>query len=381
MGQHALLSASSAHRWLKCTPAPRLEEQFSDQTSVFAEEGTAAHDLAECKLKTFLGQNCKRPQSKYDSDELDEYTDDYIDYAISLIAEAKGRCKDPVILIEQRLDFSNYVPKGFGTGDLVVVSDGVLDICDLKYGKGIAVSAVDNPQMKLYALGALTLFNSLYDIKTVRMSICQPRLENISTYEVAPEELLTWAETELKERANLAINGEGEFNAGDHCRFCKAKHKCRARADSFLEAAKHDFKLPHLLDDDEIAEILTKANSLASWAADVWAYATDTAINQGKEWHGYKLVAGRSNRKYSDETKVADTLKSAGHTDIYKHSLLGITEMERKIGKKIFQELLSGLIEKPQGKPTLVPDSDKRPAINTINTAEADFKGETLCQK
>jgi hypothetical protein len=373
MGEHALLSASSAHRWLKCTPSPRLEQQFEEQTSAFAEEGTAAHELAEYKVRRYLGQECTRPESKYSGDEMDRCTDEYVEYAAELISQAKAVSKDPVVLVEQKLDFSCYVPEGFGTGDLVIVSDSILEICDLKYGKGVQVSATDNPQMKLYAIGALNLFGSLYDIKTVRMHIFQPRLENISTYEMNVEDITKWAETELKGKAQLAIKGEGEFVPGEHCRFCRARHTCRARADSFLEMAKYDFKPPHLLSDDEIAELLEKAQMLSQRANDVWAYAAEAAINDGKQWKGYKIVEGRTNRKYADEQKVADTLITAGYNDIYKKSLLGISEMEKKIGKNIFSQLLNGLVVKPAGEPKLVPESDKRSAINTINTAEADF--------
>lgn len=373
MGQHALLSASSAHRWLKCTPSPILEQQFEEQSSAFAEEGTAAHELAEYKLKRYLGQECTLPESKYHSDEMDRCTDEYVEYAAELIAQAKAVSKDPVVLIEQKLDFSCYVPEGFGTGDLVIVSDSMLEICDLKYGKGVEVSAKDNPQMKLYAIGALNLFDSLYDIKAVRMHIFQPRLENISTYEMSVEDIIKWAETELIDKAQLAIKGEGDFVPGEHCRFCRARHTCRARADSFLEMAKYDFKPPHLLADEEVSQLLEKAHMLALWANDLWAYATESAINDGKEWKGYKIVEGRTNRKYSDEQKVADTLITAGYSDIYKQSLLGIGEMEKKIGKKVFTELLDALVIKPEGKPTLVPERDKRSAINTIKTAEADF--------
>lgn len=228
--------------------------------------------------------------------------------------------------------------------------------------------------MKLYALGALNLFGSLYDIKAVRMHIFQPRLENISISEISVDELTEWAETELKEKAGLAIKGEGKFLPGEHCRFCKARHKCRARAESFLEMAKYDFKPPHLLSDDEVAELLEKAQLLSQWASDLWAYATEAAINEGKEWKGYKLVEGRTNRKYVDEQKVAELLIKSGYSDIYKQSLLGISEMEKKLGKKKFSELLEGLIVKPEGKPTLVPENDKRPAISMNNTAMADFK-------
>ena len=374
MGEHALLSASSAHRWLKCTPSPVLELQFEEQSSAFADEGTAAHALAEYKLRRYLGQECERPESEYENEEMERCTEEYLEYAAELITQAKTISKDTIILIEQKLDFSCYVPEGFGTGDLIVISDNVLEICDFKYGKGIEVSSENNPQMKLYALGALNLFGSLYDIKAVRMHIFQPRLENISISEISVDELTEWAETELKEKAGLAIKGEGKFLPGEHCRFCKARHKCRARAESFLEMAKYDFKPPHLLSDDEVAELLEKAQLLSQWASDLWAYATEAAINEGKEWKGYKLVEGRTNRKYVDEQKVAELLIKSGYSDIYKQSLLGISEMEKKLGKKKFSELLGGLIVKPEGKPTLVPENDKRPAISMNNTAMADFK-------
>ena len=374
MGEHALLSASSAHRWLKCTPSPVLELQFEEQSSAFADEGTAAHALAEYKLRRYLGQECERPESEYEDEEMKRCTEEYLEYAAELISQARTISKDAIILIEQKLDFSCYVPEGFGTGDLIVISDNVLEICDFKYGKGIEVSAENNPQMKLYALGALNLFGSLYDIKAVRMHIFQPRLENISVYEISVDELTEWAETELKEKAGLAIKGEGKFLPGEHCRFCKARHKCRARAESFLEMAKYDFKPPHLLSDDEVAELLEKAQLLSQWASDLWAYATEAAINEGKEWKGYKLVEGRTNRKYVDEQKVAELLIKSGYSDIYKQSLLGISEMEKKLGKKKLSELLGGLIVKPEGKPTLVPENDKRPVITVNNTAIADFK-------
>ena len=297
--------------------------------------------------------------------------------AIELIAKAREACKDAIILVEQRLNYSCYVPEGFGTGDLIIIADETLDIVDLKYGRGVAVSAEDNPQMKLYAVGALTLFNPLYDIRKVRMTICQPRLENISSYEIPADELLGWAETELKPKATLAFKGAGEFLPGDHCRFCRARHACRARADSFLELTKYEFKLPALLEDNEIIEIIALADKLASWATDVYAYATDKAINENKIWPGYKLVAGRSNRKYKNEGDVINTVTAAGYTDIYKQSLIGLSDMEKLLGKKVFAELLDGLIEKPQGKAALVPESDKRQAIKINNTAEADFKEET----
>lgn len=373
MRKHALLSASSSHRWLHCTPSARLEETFGDQTSVFAAEGTAAHELSEYKLRVFLGQKSNRPKSEFDCEDMEYYTDNYVSFAIELINEVKAKCRDPIIALEQRLDYTNYVEGGFGTGDLVIVADGALQIMDLKYGKGVAVSAERNPQMMLYAIGALALFDSLYDIQTIRMTICQPRLDSISTYELSVDELTEWAETELREKAQLAINGEGEFLPGEHCRFCRARQTCRARAESHLELARLEFKMPELLTDDELEEVLSIADRLSAWANDVYAYATDMAINQRKEWKDFKLVEGRSNRKYINENAVAEVVTAAGYKEIYKKSLIGITDMEKLLGKKTFTTLLGKLVEKPEGKPILVPKSDKREPIKINNSAEADF--------
>lgn len=374
MAQHALLSASSSHRWLNCTPSARLEEHFENTSSVFAEEGTAAHALAEYKLKKYLGIKAEMPVSEFDGEELEYYTDIYVDYSIELITEIKKKCKDPIILIEQKLDYSCFVPEGFGTGDLIIVADNTLDIVDLKYGRGVAVTADDNPQMKLYAIGALVLFDFLYDIENIRMTICQPRLENISTFEMSKDELLNWAEKELKPKAELAINGEGQFIPGEHCRFCKARYTCRARADELMSLARHDFKLPSMLTEEEIAEVLNLSQRISQWADDVYAYATEKAISEGMQWKGFKLVEGRSNRKFINEEEVIKTCMDNGITDIYKQSLKGISEMEKHLGKKRFSELLGALIEKPKGKITLVSEKDKREAIK--NTAEIDFKEE-----
>lgn len=374
MEEHALLSASSSHRWLCCTPSAKLEESFENKSSVFAEEGRDAHSLAEHKLKKYLGDKVKKPKSEFDEKELEYYTDIYFDYACELISEAKVRSKDPIILVEQKLDFSNYVPKGFGTGDLVIVADKILDIMDLKYGKGVEVSAVNNPQMMLYAIGALNLFDSLYDIEKVRMTICQPRLDNISTFEITVEDLIKWAEDEVKPKAELAIKGEGDFCTGEHCRFCRARFNCRARAEENMKMAQYDFRKGPFLTEDEITEILSNIDEFQKWASDIQAYALDKAINENKKWDGFKLVEGRSSRKYSDEEAVCKTLTGAGfkEEDIYSKNLLGITAMEKAIGKKKFKELLKDLVYKPQGKLTLVLESDKRPEIK--NTAEADFK-------
>ena len=370
--KHAVLSASSSHRWLECTPSARLEENFEGRETEAAKEGTAAHALAEHKLKKALKRRSKRPVSEYDSDEMEECTDDYVSYVMEVLSSVKETCTDPIVLIEQRLDFSSYVPDGFGTGDCVIVSDDRLNIIDLKYGTGVLVDAVENPQMKLYALGALNLFDALYDITEVSMTIFQPRRENISTWSVSVENLKTWADTTLREKAELAYKGEGDYCPGEWCIFCRASPRCRARAEENLRIAEKDFKLPPVLSDDEVEEILSLLPNLTKWADDITAYALDAVLNHGKVWKGFKVVEGRSNRRYGDEEAVAQKAKDAGYTDIYRTSLITLTEMQKLMGKKKFEEVLGSLLVKPTGKPTLVPMSDKRPPMN-VNSVTDDF--------
>jgi len=372
MGKHALLSASSSHRWLNCTPSARLELEFDDNTSDAAAEGTAAHALCEHKLRKLLKIRSKRPISESDSDEMEEYCNNYVDFVMEQLELAKQGCKDPLVLIEQKLDFSEYVPDGFGTGDCVIIADDILHIIDFKYGQGVLVEAENNPQMMLYALGALKAFDSLYDISEVSMTIYQPRRENASTWTISISVLYDWAETELKPKAQRAFNGEGEYCSGEWCRFCKAKNVCRARAEKNLQLAQYEFALSPLLTDEEIEDILSKLDELTKWANEIFAYATDSAINHGKQWAGFKVVEGRSVRKFSDETLVAKTAENAGYHDIFTKSLLGITAMEKYLGKTKFNELLGTYVIKPSGKPTLVPASDKRPAI-TKSDASNDF--------
>ena len=369
--KHAKLSASSAHRWMNCNPSANLEREFADRSSEAAAEGSAAHALCEHKLRKALKMRSTRPVSKYDSDEMEMYTDSYVEFVLEQIEVAKQHCADPFVLIEQRLDFSCYVPDGFGTGDCLIVADKLLHIIDFKYGLGVLVDAEENPQMMLYALGALRLFDALYDIDTISMSIFQPRRENVSTWTISVAELEEWAEQTLRPKAELAFNGEGEFNPGPWCTFCKAAVKCRARAEEKLALARYEFAKPPLLTDEEIEDILSRLDDLTKWANEIAAYAQDAAINHGKQWSGFKLVEGRSIRKYADETAVVTAATAAGYRDIFKKSLIPITEMEKLMGKKTFAEVLGGLVIKPQGKPTLVPASDKRPAIHT--GAKHDF--------
>ena len=369
---HAVLSASSSHRWLNCNPSARLEQEFEDRETEAAAEGTAAHALAEHKLRKALKMRSSRPQSQFDSDEMEEHTDSYVEFVLEQLERAKQYCTDPMILIEQKLDFSCYVPDGFGTGDCLIVADKTLHIIDFKYGLGVLVDAYENPQMMLYALGALRIFDSLYDIEKVSMSIFQPRRENVSTWSIPVTELKQWADETLKPKADLAYAGKGEYVPGAWCQFCKAAVKCRARADARMELAKYEFALPPLLTDAEIEDILGKLDDLTKWANEIIAYAQDAAINHGKHWTGFKVVESKTNRKYTDEAAVIEAANAAGYHDIYKKSLISITEMEKLMGKKTFSEILGEYVKKPQGKPTLVPASDKRPAIITTG-ANNDF--------
>ena len=370
---HALLSASGAHRWLNCTPSARLESDEPESTSAAAEQGTAAHALAEHKLRRALKQRSKRPVSAWIDDEMETLTDDYVSFVQEHISIAQETCGDPQVLIEQRLDFSHIVPGSFGTGDCVIIAEPTLQIIDLKYGQGVLVEAVNNPQLMLYALGALHAFGSLYDIETVSVTIYQPRRANVDTWEISVAELEQWAETEVKPKAELASTGEGEFCPGSWCQFCKIAPTCRARAEANLQLAKLEFAPPAELSDAEIADVLTRIPQLKTWASDVEAYALSKAVNQGVVFEGFKLVAGRSVRKYTSEKDVAAAAEAAGYRDIWDRKLITLTAMEKLMGKPAFNEILGDLVTKPAGKPTLVPASDKRPALDLVSAA-TDFQ-------
>lgn len=380
--KHAVLSASSSYRWLVCPPSAQECAKLPDTPSEFARQGTEAHTLCEFKVNTALGQKLEAPTESltYFDEEMAECTDEYAQFVMESLASAKASCKDPMIMVEQRLDFSKWVPGGFGTGDCLIVADDTLTVIDYKHGLGVLVDAEKNPQMMCYALGALNLFDGIYDIKQVSMTIFQPRRDNISTCTMSKEELLQWAETVLKPAAELAAKGEGEYKAGDHCRFCKIKATCRKRAEYNLELAQYDFAVPSTLQDEEIEAVLSKADELVNWASDVKEYALQQALS-GKQWDGWKLVEGRSNRRYVSEEAVAAKVEEAGF-DPYEKKLLVITAMTKELGKKRFEELLSDFIEKPQGRPVLVPESDQRPAMHT---AADDFheenKEETIMSK
>ncbi len=372
-GNHAVLSASSSYRWLACPPSALECAKLPDVQSEFARQGTEAHALCEYKVKKALGQKEKDPTKilTYFDEEMAECTDAYAQFVLESLAAAKTVCKDPLVLVEQRVDFSRWVPEGFGTGDCLIVADDTLTVIDYKHGLGVLVEAEKNPQMMCYALGALDLFDGIYDIQKVSMTIFQPRRENVSTYTMPKEELLQWAETVLKPTADLAAKGEGEYKAGDHCRFCKIRATCRKRAEYNLELAKYDFAMPSTLADTEMEAILAKADELVNWVGDVKDYALQQALS-GKTWAGWKVVEGRSNRRYVNEEAVAAKVEGAGYSP-YEKKLLGITALTKLLGKRRFDELLTDLIEKPQGKPVLVPETDKRPAMHT---AADDFSKE-----
>ena len=370
MPKHAYLSASASHRWLACPPSAKLCANIPDQASEYAQQGTDCHELCAYLVEKALGREVIDPTENltyYDA-EMQNCAEEYRNYVLEQIEAAKEFCKDPQVMIEQRLDFSRWVENGFGTGDCVIVADEVLQIIDYKHGLGVLVSAGDdehggNSQMMCYALGALEVFGDIYDINQIKMTIFQPRRENISTYTISRDNLLKWANEVLAPTAQLAYVGEGEFKAGDHCQLCKVKATCRKRAEYNLELAKYDFEMPATLDDTEIAAILEKVDEMISWGNDIKEYALKQA-QSGVHFEGWKVVEGRSNRKYTDEEAVAFKVKDAGF-DPYEKKLLGVTTMSTLLGKKKFEELLGGLIYKPPGKPALVPESDKRPAMNT----------------
>lgn len=375
MGGHARFSPSSAYRRINCPPSLILEEQFEDEESQYAAEGSAGHSLAEHLIKRHLKQRSKRPVSDYFSDEILEAVDEYVLYVINEIEEAKRSCENPIFLVEQRVDASEYVDECFGTADMTIITKSTVQVIDLKLGRGVPVYSEENAQLMIYGLGILSMAELLYDIETVKLTIVQPRLNNFSTWEISPDELKKWGEEVIKPRGAMALMGAGEFKSGTWCRFCKARNQCRTRAEEFLNIAKMEFRQPALLSDAEVSEVLRVADELSKWASDVYAFAQEQAIVKGKQWNGFKLVEGRSNRKYTNEQEVAKAAIDAGYKDIYKRSLISITEMERLMGKKEFAEIMGNLVCKPEGKVTLVPDADKRKAINK-STAIAEFQEE-----
>lgn len=375
---HAVLSASGAHRWINCTPSARLEEHHPDSSSDAAEQGTVAHELAEHKLRALMGIDTTRPESHWHDEEMEDHTDTYADHVMAELTRTQATSPAAFLSIEERLNFSHLVPDGFGTGDAVIVGDGTMTIVDLKYGKGVEVSAVENPQMMLYALGAINTYGMIYQIDQVRMVIFQPRRDNISVWETSITDLLAWADEVVKPKAAEAFAGEGQLQAGDWCQFCRHAPQCSALASKHFEVIPTEPAAqlipeapdPHTLSDHQIAQIVQHAGDIKKWLTTVEKYALDTA-NTGRSYPGLKLVEGRSVRRYADEDAVAKAVQEAGE-DPWERKLLGITAMTKLLGKKKFDELLGQHLHKPAGAPTLVPEDDKRPAL-TVATPESVF--------
>ena len=415
--RHALLSASSSKQWLNCPPSARLQEQFPNESSVYAAEGTFAHEVCEYKVRKYLKERVKRPQSEeYYTEEIDQITDVYAEFVISIIEEMKRNGCEPLVMVEERVDYTHIAPSGFGTADMLIVGkdengNGVLHIADFKTGQGVFVEADHNSQMMLYALGGLAAYGYIYDIKTVRMSIIQPRLDNISTFECTREELENWGES-IRKIAILAYEGKGEQRAGDWCRFCRAKPVCKACKDEALSLCREEFldldkgafnegafsdesvpsdgirvspadnsencesctvpvfKQPGLVPLTELAQILPTLNRISSWIESVFAFVSSEAINNGMTIPGYKVVEGRSKRVFTDTKAVVDTAVANGYTDLYKQQLISLTEFEKMMGKKKFKELLGAYVTKPQGKLTLVSEDDPREAVDLTATPE-----------
>lgn len=376
MSQHAFLSPSASHRWLNCPPSAKLCATIPDKSSSYALQGTCAHELCAYLVEKGLGRNVTDPTESldyYDS-EMQQCAEGYADFVLSEYDQAKKTCPDAEILIEQKVDYSKWVQDGTGTADCIIICDGQAEIIDYKHGLGVMVSAESeefggNPQLMCYALGLLEMFDGIYNIDTIRMAIYQPRRDNVSIYEMSKEDLLKWANETLKPIATLAMKGEGEFKVGDHCKFCKVKATCRKRAEFNLQMAKYDFQMPDTLEDHEIEAILMNVDQITSWATDIKEYALNQAL-KGKEFEHFKVVEGRSNRKYTNEDEVVQAVSKAGY-DPYDKKVKDITAMTKLLGKNKFEELLGDLTFKPQGKPTLVSKSDKRPSLKI--SAKNDF--------
>lgn len=405
---HALLSASSSKQWLHCPPSIRLQENFPNESSVYAEEGTFAHEICEYKVRKYLHERVKRPQSEeFDTEEIEQITDVYAEFVISIIEQMRENGCEPLAFVEERVDYSHIAPSGFGTADMLIIGKdengrGLLHVCDFKTGKGVFVDADHNSQMMLYAIGALAAYGFLYDIEIVRMSIIQPRLDNISTFECSRQELEDWGES-IRPTALLAFEGKGEQQPGDWCRFCRAKPVCKACADEALALCREDFldldagafddiaeesdmtapyeadtqtavfKQPGLIPIAELAEILPTLNRISSWIEAVFAFVSSEAINHSVPIPGYKVVEGRSKRVFTDTKAVVDVAVQNGYTDLYKQTLITLTEFEKMMGKKKFNELLGEYVAKPPGKLALVPESDPREPVDLTAAPDKEF--------
>lgn len=384
---HALLSASGASRWINCTPSARLEQEYGEKkSSVYAEEGTLAHELAELYIRHdilgVLDDNSfelrleELMANELFNEEMLDVIPIYTDYCADQLTAAKAENQFAVMEIEQKLDLTAFVPESFGTADCIIINDGQMEVIDLKYGKGVPVYAEYNKQLMLYALGALQKYDALYDIENVCLTIVQPRINNISSWQISVEKLNNWAGQELKPKAQLAFNGEGELNAGDWCKFCTVKNQCRKLYEQQIEIAKYEFAEPELLTDNEIADIIKRTPRLVEWANSIVEYAQERAISEGKHWPGFKLVESASRRKWLDEEKVIAAIfarcPDVTEDEVFSSKVKPISAIEKLLGKKRFAEALSDVVIKPQGKPVLAPLEDKRPAIG-IEQAKMDF--------
>lgn len=382
---HALLSASGASRWLNCPPSARLTDAIpDDRNSEYALEGEAAHEYSEHILRAYLsGHGAADVQEVLDFEASNPYFDDemceeirkYVDYVIGTYEREEEDMLTTYMAIEQQLDYSDWAEEGFGTGDILIVNDARLHIIDLKYGKGVPVYADDNSQLKMYALGAYAKFSEEYDFQTIVLHIVQPRLNNFSSFELHISELLQWGDMVVAPAAKLAFAGEGEFKAGDHCRWCKVKGNCQARADKHFEALEHEFQDPALIPDEDIGSVLHLAMQLKTWAADVESYVKKLVL-QGKQIDGWKQVKGRSTRKFTNVKAVQSRLEEDlvdEEVFLKEPEMKSLSVIEKALGKKAFKELLGDLVEVSEGNPTLAPESDPRKAVNTVSS---DFEDE-----
>ena len=380
MSAHALLSASGSHKWLNCTPSARLEETLPESTSVYAEEGRLAHEIGELKLRkhftepmgtrAFNNKLKKLQENPLYQEEMLRHTDTYKDYISGIV---HGFASPPYIAVEKRLNYSKYAPEGFGTGDTIIIGGNTLHVVDLKYGKGVPVSAFENPQMKLYALGAYSDYAFLFGIENVKMAIVQPRLDSISEYEIPIAELLDWGES-IKPIAAKAFKGEGDFIVGEHCRFCRAKAQCRARSEYNLSLEGFNKMKPPLISNEEVGTILTLAQDLAAWAKNLEDYALAECL-KGIDIPGWKAVHGRSTRSFTNTDEAFKAVIASGtpETMLYERKPLTLSAVEELLGKAKFKELLTPHVNTPPGKPTLALESDKREAIKRTSAAD-DFK-------